>query len=219
MICFADSAEAQKFHCPYIAGTVGHFISHSSSHQTISQGVQTSTLALSRNKVTSTNSRQHFAFPDTINMSRFSVTEPHPSAPKAGYISAGIGGAGNFRRYKPEEVTKGPDATGPASRVSLSKPTKRVVLGGRGGAGNFISSRNEESIFQFDEEMVKKRDVSAPVYQVGRGGAGNIFASHKPSSSRKDSTDSSGSESDRLSLSALRQHSGGVLSIFGRRSS
>ncbi|CZT17521.1 uncharacterized protein RCC_03355 [Ramularia collo-cygni] len=152
-------------------------------------------------------------------MSRLAVTEPHPSASKAGYFSSGVGGAGNFRRYKPEEVSKGPDATGPASRVPLSKPTKRVVMGGRGGAGNYVSSRHEESIFQFDEEMVNNRDVSAPVYKIGRGGQGNIFASQKPASSRKDSSDSSGSESDRLSLSALRRHSGGVFSMFGRRSS
>lgn len=150
-------------------------------------------------------------------MSRLSVTEPHPNASKAGYISSGVGGAGNYRRYKPEEVSKGSDATGPASRVPLSKPTKRVVLGGRGGAGNAVSSRHEESIFQFDEEMVNKREVSAPIYRIGRGGVGNTFAAQKPASLRKDSTDSSGSESDRLSLSGLRKHSGGVLSIFGRR--
>jgi len=153
-------------------------------------------------------------------MSRLQVTEPHPNASKAGYISCGVGGAGNYRRYKPEEVTKGSDATGPASRVPLSKPNpKRVVLGGRGGAGNAVSSRHEESIFQFDEEMVNKRDVSAPVYRIGRGGQGNTFASMKPSSGRKDSTDSSASESsDRLSLSGLRKHSGGVFNLFGRRS-
>lgn len=220
-MCLQTLQAVQKFHS-YIVDEVGHPSSYSSSHQTINNNKElpksTLTLSYADDQINPLLSILHI--PNNINMSRLSVTEPHPSAPKAGYISAGIGGAGNFKRYKPEEVSKGPDATGPASRVPLSKPTKRVVLSGRGGAGNFHSSRHEESIFQFDEEMVRKRDVSAPVYHVGRGGSGNIFASQKkPSSSRKSSTDSSGSESDRLSLSALRQNSGGVLSLFGRRSS
>jgi hypothetical protein len=152
--------------------------------------------------------------------SRFSVIEPHPT-PKTTYIGGGIGGAGNFRRYKPEEVTKGSDATGPASRIPLQKQ-KRYVPSGRGGAGNFFT-RGEESIFQFDEEMIKKRDAEpTPVYQVGRGGAGNFYSERKTSSARKDSTDSSASsDSERLSIRNVltRQTSGGVLSIFSRRSS
>jgi hypothetical protein len=154
--------------------------------------------------------------------SRFSVVEPHPSVSKTAYISGGIGGAGNFRRYKPEEVTKGTDATGPASRVPLQKQPRRYVPSGRGGAGNMFS-RKEEGIFQFDEEMIQKRDVQqAPVYQVGRGGAGNFYSERKPSTGRKDSTDSNASsESDRLSIrnALTRYNSGGVLSIFSRRSS
>ncbi|KAF2170242.1 hypothetical protein M409DRAFT_64570 [Zasmidium cellare ATCC 36951] len=151
-----------------------------------------------------------------------SITEPHPTVPKSGgYIYGGRGGAGNYRRYKPEEVTTGPSATGPASRISLTKPFKRTVPLGRGGAGNMSSASNEESIFEFDEEMLNKRAANAaPIYHVGRGGAGNLFTepTKKSASSRKDSTDSSSSaESERIT--AMRRNSGGVLSIFSRRSS
>ncbi|KAK4503899.1 hypothetical protein PRZ48_004814 [Zasmidium cellare] len=153
-----------------------------------------------------------------------SITEPHPTVPKSGgYIYGGRGGAGNYKRYKPEEVTTGPSATGPPSRISLTKPFKRTVPLGRGGAGNMASSSNEESIFEFDEEMLNKRAVhshAAPIYHVGRGGAGNLFTEPKPkpASARKDSTDSSAS-SDSERITALRRNSGGVLSIFSRRSS
>ncbi|EGP90965.1 unnamed protein product [Zymoseptoria tritici ST99CH_1A5] len=154
--------------------------------------------------------------------SLFSVIEPHPSVSKTAYISGGIGGAGNFRRYKAEEVTQGSDATGPASRVPLQKQPKKYVPSGRGGAGNMFS-RHEEGIFQFDEEMMKSRDAQqAPVYRVGRGGAGNFYSERKTSSLRKDSTDSgASSDSERASIRNVltRQMSGGVLSIFSRRSS
>ena len=82
----------------------------------------------------------------------------------------GTGGAGNYRRYKAEDITPGATATGPASRISLSKSSKRQpVLSGRGGAGNYKASEAEERVFQFDEEMVKKRELQAPVYHIGRG--------------------------------------------------
>jgi hypothetical protein len=112
-------------------------------------------------------------------MSRnLSVVEPHPSIPKSGgYVYGGRGGAGNYKRYKSEEITAGPTATGPASRISLSKGFKRQPAShptGRGGAGNMIrSSNDDERVFQFDEEMVKKRELQAPVYHIGRGGAAN----------------------------------------------
>lgn len=152
-------------------------------------------------------------------MSRnMSLVEPHPTVPKSGgYIMSGRGGAGNIKRYKPEEVTSGDSASGPASRISLSRPFRRVVPSGRGGAGNMFSA-NEESIFQFDEEMVKARESATPVYHIGRGGAGNLVNKKSSINSleRKDSTDSSASESERP---GAQRQSSGVLSMFSRRSS
>lgn len=81
-------------------------------------------------------------------------------------------------------------------------------------------SEPEEPMFQFDEEMVKKRDNSAPVYHIGRGGAGNLFTEAQPrpvnNNTRKDSTDSSASESERVRMGPLRRNS--MLSVFSRRS-
>lgn len=139
-------------------------------------------------------------------MSRnLSVTEPHPSVPKGGaYIGGGRGGAGNFRRYKAEDLTVGPTASGPAARISLSKPFKRqnALATGRGGAGNmFKPSDSQERVFQFDEEMMKKRDFQAPVYHIGRGGAAN-WVDERPEpqqrsrTQRIDSTSSMSSGSD-----------------------
>lgn len=75
----------------------------------------------------------------------------------------------------------------------------------------------EETMFQFDEEITKSRQqIQTPVYRIGRGGAGNLFAESKPASSlRKDSSDSSASESERPSFA---RRNSGVLSIFSRRS-
>ena len=59
---------------------------------------------------------------------KVSITEPHPSVPKSGtaYLSGGRGGAGNYKRYKAEDITDGQSATGPASRINLlSKSLKR----------------------------------------------------------------------------------------------
>ncbi|KAI5359529.1 hypothetical protein Slin15195_G071560 [Septoria linicola] len=152
---------------------------------------------------------------------QYSVTEPHPSV-RSGYIGGGRGGAGNFKRYKAEELTSGPSATGPASRITLTRPfAKRTVTSGRGGFGNAVTTQTEESIFQFDEEMLKARETaSTPVYRIGRGGAGNVFPEAKaPSSSRKNSSDSSASDSSERPAN-LRRESGGVFSsIFSRRSS
>ncbi|EME46376.1 hypothetical protein DOTSEDRAFT_42900 [Dothistroma septosporum NZE10] len=149
-----------------------------------------------------------------------SVVEPHPTVPKKGaYLAGGRGGSGNYRKYKPEEVSSGADATGPASRISLTRPfSKRTVAGGRGGAGNMYSSttETESTIFQFDEDIVKHRANVTPVYRVGRGGAGNMFTDDSKSL-RKDSVASAASStSDR---SSTRQHSGGVLGVFSRRPS
>ncbi|KAF2726220.1 hypothetical protein K431DRAFT_4276 [Polychaeton citri CBS 116435] len=165
-------------------------------------------------------------------MSRnFSVTEPHPSiSKKGGYIGGGIGGAGNFKRYQPGELSTGPDAAGPASRVALSsKPTRQTVLAGRGGAGNMFrrstsSDSSDEALFKFDEEMSRRsRDANtaAPVYRVGRGGAGNTFgdSSDTPFSrtSRMGSTDSSASISSGGSDASVRRSLENAFGRFSRK--
>ena len=109
-----------------------------------------------------------------------SITEPHPSVPKTGsaYISGGRGGAGNFRKYKAEDLTQGQNATGPASKLNLlSKSFKKqnFIPSGRGGSGNMSrpTTDAEERVFQFDEEMARRSESQAPVYHIGRGGAAN----------------------------------------------
>lgn len=152
-------------------------------------------------------------------MSRnYSVTEPHPSVSKTSYIGGGRGGAGNYKRYNKTEITSGPDATGPpslASLVSKTSPAKKTYIGGRGGAGNTFhaSSEAERTIFQFDEEMVKKREAQAPVYHISRGGAGNFFDDRKHRTDRMDSV-SSGSSSDSAST---RRSIEGAFSKLGRK--
>ena len=138
-------------------------------------------------------------------MSRnFSVTEPHPSVPKSGgYIMGGRGGAGNYRRYKAEDLTSGPTATGPASRVSLPQPFKRqaAVPAGRGGAGNMLKPYEaEERVFSFDEELVRQRENSTPIYHIGRGGAANWVDENagKAKSERTGSVSSSDSASSKV---------------------
>ena len=131
--------------------------------------------------------------------SSVSVVEPHPTVPKGGYIGGGRGGAGNFKRYKPEDLTPGPTATGPSSRITLPKPFKRqnALLTGRGGSGNlFKVPADEERVFQFDEEMVKSRESRAPVYHIGRGGAGNWNDEREGSSQRKSTRQDSSASSD-----------------------
>ncbi|KAK5164772.1 uncharacterized protein LTR77_009435 [Saxophila tyrrhenica] len=126
-------------------------------------------------------------------MSRnLSLVEPHPSVPSTGgYVHAGRGGAGNYKHYQPSTLTSGPSATGPASRISLSKPfSKRPSAPhptGRGGAGNMFKPSStgpgeEERVFQFDEEMVRRREGQgvAPVYHIGRGGAANVVKEERP---------------------------------------
>lgn len=150
-------------------------------------------------------------------MSRnYSVTEPHPSVPKSGtfVVGGGIGGAGNYRKYQASEVTSGPNASGPASRAPLARPTvQRHVTVGRGGAGNLYSNaspQSEEAMFQFDEEITKRREAQAPVYHIGRGGAGNFTSAKKPKTERQGS---SGSESGSIASS---NSNGSVRSAVGR---
>jgi len=156
-------------------------------------------------------------------MSRnLSVTEPHPSVPKTGgYIYGGRGGAGNYRRYKADDITPGATATGPPARISLSKASKRQPLQhtGRGGAGNtFKPADTEERVFQFDEEMVKKRELQAPVYHIGRGGAGNwADTNQQPRTQRMDSTASAISSNSDDSDNNNARKSEGTFSKIARR--
>lgn len=132
---------------------------------------------------------------------QYTIVEPHPSVkPSQQYITTGRGGAGN-RVKATTEITRGSDASGPASRLStssLSTP-RRSYIGGRGGAGNYVN--DSPRMFSFDEELehqMKQARNIAPVYHVGRGGAGNLHRSSDAKhsfSSRRDSNLSSVSNS------------------------
>ncbi|WPH01829.1 Hypothetical protein R9X50_00468300 [Acrodontium crateriforme] len=136
----------------------------------------------------------------------YSVTEPHPSVAKSSvYIGGGRGGAGNYKKYSSEELSKGPDATGPPARISLTRPFKRMVVGGRGGAGNVYSpdEMTQEPMFFFDEEMEKRH--SAPVYHIGRGGAANfVNPSTMQRTTRAGSSDSAMSINTQSSTNSMR---------------
>jgi hypothetical protein len=140
-------------------------------------------------------------------MSRnYSVTEPHPSVPKSGtfVLGSGIGGAGNFKRYTPAEVTQGSNARAPSSQ--------RTIRVGRGGAGNFVptSPETEQAMFQFDEEMHARREHQAPVYHIGRGGAANFVNESKPRAQRMPSSDASSVSSGSSAGSARRSIEGAI---------
>lgn len=126
-------------------------------------------------------------------MLSYQITEPHPSIPASNYVHAGRGGAGNITKVNPKNVTAGPDATGPASRIALSSPPADAYFTtGRGGAGN-VHREKERSIFSFDEELAQQRRVmenAAPVYHIGRGGAGNLVDEMHPRASRQNSASS-----------------------------
>jgi hypothetical protein len=128
-------------------------------------------------------------------MPSFHITEPHPSV-GGSYIYSGRGGAGNVTRIKATDLTNGPTASGPASRVKLTPPpTTHYYASGRGGAGN-MHREKERAMFSFDEELQQQerlRSQQAPVYHVGRGGAGNLVDEMKPRSQRTNSASSSSS--------------------------
>ncbi|KAF2138555.1 uncharacterized protein K452DRAFT_195860, partial [Aplosporella prunicola CBS 121167] len=133
----------------------------------------------------------------------FRITEPHPSVPSNHYafFHSGRGGAGNVTRVSSKEVTPGPTATGPASKIKLpAPPTNGTFLGGRGGAGNV---HREKAIFSFDEELEQQQrlqDHASPVYHIGRGGTGNIVDETRPNPNRKGSSGSTiSNESTRSS--------------------
>ncbi|KAF2485280.1 hypothetical protein BDY17DRAFT_293235 [Neohortaea acidophila] len=151
------------------------------------------------------------------------VTEPHPSVPKTSnaYIHSGRGGAGNYKRYQTSELSLGPSATGPASRINLSLANLKrpsFVANGRGGTGNMMhktpGTDTEERMFQFDEEMARRSDAQAPVYHIGRGGAANFVDERSSSASQRSRQDSSSSSA------SMRSHSEevrGALSKLTRR--
>lgn len=149
---------------------------------------------------------------------KVSITEPHPSVPKSGtaYLSGGRGGAGNYKRYKAEDITDGQSATGPASRINLlSKSLKRQVLlpVGRGGNGNMCTPGTdaEDRVFQFDEEMAKRSQPQAPVYHIGRGGAGNWVDEESVASQERSRQGSTGSAGSDLSTGSNVRRSFGQL--------
>ena len=74
-------------------------------------------------------------------------------------------------------------------------------------------SDSEERVFQFDEEMVRRRDLQAPVYHIGRGGAANYVDEREPRMTRLDSA-SSGSISSEDGASG---HVKGAFSKLARR--
>lgn len=144
----------------------------------------------------------------SVSSKRYSIVEPHPSVPSSHYFTTGRGGAGNAVKA-PSSVTRGADATGPASRVALSlvpssssscsaasqhstsalsssppNHLRKTFTSGRGGAGN-VYPASERAIFSFDEELERQLSFerhAAPVYHVGRGGAGNVSSSSSSSS-------------------------------------
>ncbi|KAF2774032.1 hypothetical protein EJ03DRAFT_361155, partial [Teratosphaeria nubilosa] len=139
----------------------------------------------------------------------------HPSI-ESGYICSGRGGAGNYSHYKDGSVTDGPTATGPPARVSLTRPAKRTVYSGRGGAGNAdkAPAASEELMFQFDEDLKRRSSVAPVYYSIGRGGGGNFVDENsrdgRPRSLRAGSGESIASaDSDRSTASRVGD-------VFGR---
>ncbi|THZ54901.1 hypothetical protein D6C86_09075 [Aureobasidium pullulans] len=151
------------------------------------------------------------------------ITEPHPSAPRgknASYLGYGRGGAGNYARYKAEDLTVGHEATGPASRAAISPaPEHKKYLGGRGGSGNaYTRQESQRAMFSFDEELARDQKLmdaraKAPVYLVGRGGQGNFVDEMKPSASRQNSAASVSSNGSSVSDKARRKLGGAFRSL------
>jgi hypothetical protein len=152
----------------------------------------------------------------SINMVSLSylINEPHPSAPRGrstAYLGSGRGGAGNYARYKVEELTVGNQATGPASRGAISPPPPtQKYTAGRGGMGNtFTRQESQRAIFSFDEELARDQKLmdaraKAPVYHTGRGGSGNFVDEMKPATSRQNSAASISSNGSAMSDKARR---------------
>lgn len=136
-------------------------------------------------------------------MTNYHIAEPHPSVPTTHYMHTGRGGAGNISYVDPSAVTKGPDASGPASQSTLTTgSTSSAYHAGRGGLGN-IHPGADRAIFSFDEELERQRRLmehQAPVFHVGRGGAGNLATDPERMGTRSNS--SAAWSSNRGSLEA-----------------
>lgn len=157
-------------------------------------------------------------------MSRnYSVTEPHPTVPKSGtfVLGGGIGGAGNYKRYNASELTSGPSASGPPSRITLNRApsSNRSFRVGRGGAGNFHTKtpEAEEPMFQFDEEMHARCESKAPVYHIGRGGAANFVNEAKNVQQPRAVASDASSVSSGSSAGSARRSIEGALGKFTRK--
>jgi Protein of unknown function (DUF3602) len=134
----------------------------------------------------------------------YSIIEPHPTATSNSYITTGRGGVGNLTKV-PSTVTRGSDASGPASHFpSLAVHSKpRPFMTGRGGAGNYKQPPSERAIFSFDEELERQLSLdrhAAPVYHVGRGGAGNVYGRERLPERRKSSGGDSESQKSDSSI-------------------
>lgn len=155
----------------------------------------------------------------------YTVTEPHPSVPRgrSTYIHAGRGGAGNYAKYKIEDLTLGPCATGPASRTQLSPPPSSArFTSGRGGAGNtFSRSHSQRAIFSFDEELARDQKLmenksKTPVYHIGRGGAGNAVDEMKPGSGVRQNSSGSFSSAGSSASEKARRSVGDMFRTLSR---
>lgn len=144
----------------------------------------------------------------------YHISEPHPSVPKARYIYSGRGGAGNAAYYSSTQITDGPNAHGPASKITLkSKPASPYYMSGRGGAGN-LARESERAMFSFDEELARQAKMmenQAPIFHVGRGGAGNAY--DELAERRRTSAASNASTT---STSSVRQSLEGVMGKIHR---
>ena len=117
-----------------------------------------------------------------------------------------------YRYTSQSELTSGPSAQGPPSRIILNRApsSQRPIRVGRGGAGNFVKTpETEQAMFQFDEEMHARRENQAPVYHIGRGGAAN-FVKEKPNAQRQVSSDASSVSSGSSAGSARRSIEGAI---------
>jgi hypothetical protein len=155
-------------------------------------------------------------------MPNYRITEPHPSVPASNVYYAGRGGAGNVTRVNPKDLTDGPNATGPASRIKLSSPpADSLFTSGRGGAGN-IHREKERAMFSFDEELAQQerlREHAAPVYHIGRGGAGNYIDEMHPRPHRQNSASSNGSSDSETGVRrSVESAWGRVSKTFSRHS-
>ena len=82
----------------------------------------------------------------------------------------------------------------------------------------FKAPEAEERVFQFDEEMVKRRELQAPVYHIGRGGAANFVDERQQDLSRTERVNSSDSDSSASSDGSLRSNARRLEDTFSKLS-